>query len=438
MATLSSMTRPHATAPAQMDAAQALRPNFLFALILVYYWIIQFITPSNIFGLYPEQLYTLFVAPMAIYMVFPAIGMIISKRRLDREIWLLVTFLVIVISVSVYRTDSETILTSGYMCLVVGVIYQRRVTISASIVNILFLLSIPVGYYFYIRGWSYYSVLPSFGNISDLSWRVSVLPLISSGAFFALIVFFINLFYRHAFARAICLPVSAYFLLFSGLRTAIFATILAGAYLIARRYGWLRGNFKRIGFFTVVILFFSLSIFSSEQLAQLPILSNDFIRSLIVREDAAYSAALGDQVFTAAIRGWIIERHWYLIADNPLLGVGTFEFQELNTGYELFDNMSTGTEAYLTGLFARVGLPAVLLLLAIFVRRRPVADGRDDFARTIKLVLFLAMITYGSFIVPYDFIFLLMLVAVGNGYVDGRAGVLARPPEAEHMPARTI
>jgi len=410
----------------------------LFSLVLIYYWLVQFIGPTNPFGLADGQLYILFIGPMALYAIFMLLQMLLNRRPLDREVWVLVALLAIVSMASVLRTDRETIQTIGMMCLVIAGVFQQRVTISASLVNLLFLASIPIGFLFYLRGWSPYSVLPSFASITDLSWRVSVFPAIASGAFFALIVLFTNLFYRNALGRAFCLPLAAYFLLFSGLRTAIFAALLAGIYLIARRFGWMSSNFGRVAFFTLVVAFFSLSIFSSEQLAQLPILGNDFIRSLIVRDSAGFEAtALGDQVFSAAIRGWMIEQHWNLIAENPLFGVGTFDFQQLNTGYEFFDKFSGGTEAYLTGLIARIGLPALLLLFAIFARRWPVIDGREDLARTVKLVLFLAMITYGSFIVPYDFIFLLMLIAVGNGYLDGRVRFAPRSGQIAGLPVQT-
>lgn len=424
-----------AAAPAA-PAHRGLRVDPLFTAVFVYYWLVQFIGPTNPFSLTDGQLYGLYLGPMALYAFVTLLQMLASRRPFDREVWILTLMLAIVATVAVFRTDRETIQTTGNMCLVVAVLFQQRVTLNASLINSLFLLSIPIGLLFYLQGWSPYTVLPSFASITDLSWRVSVLPAIASGAFFALVVFFTNIFYRNAFGRAFCLPLSAYFLLFSGLRTAIFAAVLAGVYLILRRYGWLRSNFGRIAFFSVVVGFFALSIFSSDQLARLPILSNDFVRSLIVRNDSAYGiTTLGDQVFTAAIRGWMIEQHWNIIAESPLIGIGTFDFQQLNTGRDVFDNLAGGTEAYLTGLFARIGLPALLLLIAIFGRRHPVPDGRADFARTIKLVLFLAMISYGSFVVPYDFIFLLMVIAVGNGYIDGRVRVAPRRAVRAPVPA---
>lgn len=386
-----------------------------FAVLLTYCWVLQFIGTVPAIGIPEEWLYRMFVGPSALFALMGVVLMLVGRRAFGRDIWILVAFLAVVTMVSLYRTDMATILTIGLMCISLAVILHFQIRISPTHVNILFLMSIPIAAGFHAIGLSDFPVLPSFSSLGTLSWRVSTLPLISSGGFFALMVLFINIFYTSGRFRLICLVGGGYFLLFSGMRTAIFAALLVGAYLMARRSGFLQRSGWRFAFFSAAVGFFTLSIFSSDQLASLPILSNDFIRSLIVREDNLYGLDLGGQVFSAAIRSWMIGEHIALGLSSPLVGIGTFEFQMMHSGYGQFDNLTTGSEAYLTGLFARIGL-LMLPLLYVIYRLRDIPPLERDFTRCMKLILFLAMITYGSFVVPYDFIFLLITVGILNGY----------------------
>ncbi len=169
-------------------------------------------------------------------------------------------------------------------------------------------------------------------------------------------------------------------------------------------------------------------------------MDNAFLRSFLIRDDNPYGFTdPSGQVFSAAIRSWIINEHLTLAFSSPWTGVGTFDLRMIQSGYGTFDNMATGFEAYLTGMFARIGLPMLIFLYAIFFGRRYVPEHLKDMTRCMKLFLFLAMITYGSFIAPYDFIFLLMILAVSGGLgfreapvqvVQGRkgdAGPVMRP-----------
>ena len=103
-----------------------------------------------------------------------------------------------------------------------------------------------------------------------------------------------------------------------------------------------------------------------------------------------------------AIIGWSFKL-------NPILGIGTFDFTAVSIYDPIFGDYGRGSEAFLTGLFARVGLPA-LLLLATFVAAlaRGVRSGQH-LHLAVGIVLFVAMLAYGSFINAYDFVFLAML-----------------------------
>lgn len=386
-----------------------------FAILLTYCWALQFVAVPAI-GIPEDLLYWLIIGPSVAFGLVGTGLMLIGRRAIHSDVWVLAAFLTILIAVSIFRTDMPTILTLGLMCMTLAVILHFRIRISPTHLNILFLASIPISLAFYAIGWSYFPVVPSFASLGTLSWRVSVLPLISAGGFFALIVLFANIFYTSGRFRMVCLVAGGYFLLFSGMRTAIFAALLTGAYTLARRSGFLQGTGQRVAFFGAAVAFFTLSIFSSEQLQNLPILSNDFIRSLVVRQDNPYGIALGGEVFSAAIRSWMIGVHLEWGMSSPIIGIGTFDFQMMQSGYGQFDNLTTGSETYLTGLFARIGLLMLPFLYVIYRVRNSIPPPHHDFVRCVKLILFLSMITYGSFVVPYDFIFLIIIVGILNGY----------------------
>jgi hypothetical protein len=387
-----------------------------FAVLLVSCWALQFLGTVPALGFSDQLLYIMFVVPTSIFALVGVVMVLVSRKKVEQDVWILAVFLGIVGAVSISRSDFPTILTNGLMSAILVTIIHFKIRISPSQLNFLFLLSIPISYAFYASGFTGFPVFPSFSSISTISWRVSVLPLISSGGFFALVVLFVNVFYKTGRFRIVCLPVSLYFLIFSGMRTAIFAALLAGLYFFLRRSGFLSKPIAQFVFFGLAVGFFSLSIFSSDQLANLPILSNDFVRSLIVREESVYDPNLGGELYTAALRSWMIGRHIEFGLSNPLFGIGTFDFQLKQNGYGMFDNATTGSEAYLTGLFARIGLMMLPFIYVIYRARVLRSAEEQDFARCMKLILFLSMITYGSFVVPYDLIFLLMITGILNGY----------------------
>lgn len=206
--------------------------------------------------------------------------------------------------------------------------------------------------------------------------------------------------------------------------------LIAGTYTGLRFSGFLESAFARRTFFMGAIAFLIITVFSSDLLFHIPFLDNAFIRSLILRDDNPYGYVDAQgRAFSVAVRSWMLGQHIDLAMSNPFFGVGTFLLADTHSGYGLFESLGVlGSEAYLTGTFARIGLPFALLLYAIFFAKRPIAEGQADFVRCMKLFLFLAMIFYGSFISPYDLIFLLMMVAIAGGIVPERRATAEAPP----------
>jgi hypothetical protein len=397
----------------------------LFGLLLAYYWGMQFTSGDAVYIFSSDDLYYYYIAPIAAFSLYGIAFVILYFRKVDTAAVLLGLYVAIVAAISIARGDLPTVGAIGLMAVTLFVLYQTRPRVPPALVNVLFLASVVVTTVFYFLGYSVYTAIPGITQNPELWWRISALPHVSSGGFFALFVLFMNICIRGTPLRYTSMGVAGYFVLLSGLRTAVFAGLLAGLYLILRRQGFLQTGKARVIFFLVAATAFVFSVFSTHILAQLPFLNAGFLREVIFR-DQGQTAMIGGQLVSAAARIWIIDQHLSLFASNPLFGVGTFNLQALQSGYGLFDDLTTGSEAYLTGLFARVGLPALLLLYVVFFVNKRMSIAETDFATCIRIFLFPAMITYGSFITPYDFVFLLMAAAISGGVATG-AGARATP-----------
>jgi hypothetical protein len=89
---------------------------------------------------------------------------------------------------------------------------------------------------------------------------------------------------------------------------------------------------------------------------------------------------------------------------DPLFGRGTFEFSDL-----LPEHADTsGSEAFLTALLARTGSLAFLFFYFIYRSAADVAARRDRFAYALMILFAVSALTYGSYIVPYNFVLLMM------------------------------
>ena len=212
--------------------------------------------------------------------------------------------------------------------------------------------------------------------------------------------------------RGFFLVIASYMLIFAGNRTAIFGAALGMFYLWLSSRSFMKEDKGRWLFFLLAISVFVFTVFGSELLLQLPVANNSFVREVLLRDESlGASFDAGGQVGTAAIRVWIIEQHLSIFGQNPLLGVGTFNFVEFTTGYGVIDDLTTGSEAFVTALFARIGLVAVLLFVALLFTRHP---GNQNLALCFRISLAAGMITYGSFVNVYDFVFILLVLGIAG------------------------
>lgn len=391
-----------------------------FPLLLIACWLAQFMS-SDVGPNLPEQvMYWLFVGPSAVFVSLGVAYLFLSRNAIARETWILIVFAGLIVGVSVARRDLNTILAMGLMSMMLIVLIHYRLRVPTNLINILFIASIPLNELFYRIGLSPYSVIPGWGDLQLLSWRVSILPHVATGGFFAVYVLLLNGLNRDAFLRRTCIALALYFVLFTGIRTVVISGLVAGAYLAACYFDLLRSDRAKAIALAVALGLVVLLVYKSNVILEITGLRSGITQQYLVRDDNPYGFVDPEgRPFTVAIRAWMSERQLELAMRNPLVGVGTYDLAMMQSGYELFDNMVSGSETYLTGMLGRIGAMGLLLLYVIFLGRTQAPPEQRELTRCSKAFLFLAMVFYGSFITPYDFIFLILMGTITGGVTTG-------------------
>lgn len=387
--------------------------------ILVYYWAVQFAQASGATGERFSLIYFLFVVPIGLYSVFAFLPLFFSERPFTRPARWIFAFAFIVMIVALLRWDIQTIMTLGLLCMTMIVFLTRQQGPSINLLNKLFLASIPAIMICYYLGQSNYTVYP--GGLDAVWWRVSIFPQVATSAFFSGIVFVSNLVYKDGRYRRLCLCLSLYFLLFSGLRSAIIASALVCIYLYLRRSGYLANFRPKMRYLVAAIAAFVVILLSPELLLSLSSADNPLNFFLFRSTGEVDKNALVATIF----RTMLWEEHLKIMSSNWLFGVGTYDFTALS---ERLGHLTAGSESFLTNNMARVGLLMLLFVAGIISAIKRGLRNNDDMAMAVGIFLFVAMLSYGGFIVGYDFTFLAML-----GLLAGTQ----RKPDAQTLPAPT-
>lgn len=385
-------------------------PRPLFQLLLLYAWAWLYLRVFLGDVTASTGAYLLTVVPVA---VAACVGLLqvaaVSLRQPGMPSPLpLLGFLAAAGLVALGRGDFSSLLSAGLLALTLVWIAQSPTHLPLKTLNGLFLASIGVGTVFYFAGLSDYGVIPGqhlVGLDRGIAWRVSLFPYVPESGFFALVVILANQLLGTGRSRVVFMVVAGYFLVFSGVRSALIALILCEAYvLFARRPGGAGAGLKTALLWALIATFL-LFVSAPTILLLVPGIAEGPIGSYLFREAAAN---LNEASITqSSYRGWLWGRHFDLFLSWPLTGMGTFEFADLNPT-DALAAMGTGSESFLTSWLARVGLcflPFVYYLVRLGDRS---AALPTPFEACVFVTLWVAALAYGSFIVPYNFIFLLL------------------------------
>jgi hypothetical protein len=291
------------------------------------------------------------------------------------------------------------------------VVFNSQSTITIRFLNFLFIVAVLGSIVSYHTGTNPFGYIPDFGDIGNFAsgsvgWRISLFPLVTESSFFALVVIVANYYLNPSASRYFYYGLGLYFLAFSGSRTSLIIFLFFIAFVLINRlfhfhtrplYIWLSP--------LMITLFIFLLSFKS-----LLLLVKDtrigFLNEFIFRSEKGLSEKTSVQ--DVATRTWIWSQHFKIYAKNPVFGVGTFDFNDYKDDTTKAYQQSTGSESFLTGLLARVGLAALLIVFLIFIIQSEAMRNENSLKYVLSFYIFITMISYGSFMVAYNFMFLII------------------------------
>jgi hypothetical protein len=402
----------------------------LFTCLIVVYWLLVFLSPATVEATRGSAVYVLFVAPVMVFALI-ASASLVGRSRFSVRALLLACYAAIVCTVAVLRTDLPTITSTLLATLTLLAITVHRVSPPPTLLNALFLLSIPVGAVLRFADLSIYGVLPGMSLDEEVPWRVSLFPVVPESAFFSATILILNIVRRDLALRRVCIALALYFLLFSGLRSAVAGTMLALAYYFIVRPLSASRPVLKMAYLLAASLTFVAALVASQVLMLLAAVDSDLLNLYLFRSEGA--AESEDALARTIYRNWIWSEHLRIAAQNPLLGVGTLDFAALAADEPVTGRVGSGSESFLTGLYARVGLPSLLFLAFILASIwNGVRRGRHEQLMMGQLLI-VAMLAYGSFIVPYNFVCLVLF-----GYVCSTPYVVIEQRWNDSLPAGAV
>lgn len=265
-----------------------------------------------------------------------------------------------------------------------------------------------------------WGMLPNMTVYDGLDWRISFFPNIANSAVLSLAMFLI-LTQSAALARKhlVVLIIVAYFLLFSFVRTATIGVML---YLSMRWWLGRKPRSARAMFWLALLLGVGINLMVAGSAAIFANLGEfELISRLFLRSESNLSS---EEVFAQLYRPWLWMQHLLLFWESPWkMGLGAFDFfemqiEELNVG-----TTPAGNEAQLTRLLATYGFPGLLYSWYLISRLREIAKNRDVWAVACFPTIALLMMQWGSVFHPSDAngaIFLLIAIHGSQAFVIKR------------------
>lgn len=391
------------------------RVDPLLLTALLFYWCLLYLQSFLPSATDSSSTYWLTILPIS---AVASVGLALSMAKGDypRDNRPLASILVLsalaVLAASLVHGDAASARTMALLVLVLLWLGSVRYGIPVSLLNVLFAASILFGALWFALGLSEYGLLPGQyleGEDRGIQWRISLFPHVPESSFFALTVFLVNQRLQRGLTRLLVCGASLYFVIFSGLRSAVVALLLAEIYIFwnARARHSSGGRALLIAGMLVSFVAALLLAGTFAEDTELPggTLGNFLFRS---ESMSGQDFALGATMY----RAWLWMQHLELFASSPVIGIGTFDFgavisEDLLSGVE-----QSGSESFLTAWLARVGLCFLPFLVYLSVLCRRAAASSSLLEGCIFLVLGVAALAYGSFLVPYNFMFIVLFASL--------------------------
>lgn len=369
-----------------------------FDLLIIYYWIIQVFSfiwvgrPLEDFRF--SFFYFATVLPILIFMGIN-FQWKIFLRGCKKETLSLYIYILLVSLISLARFDYATAYNVTIFSLVIIIIIENNLTINLKLVNKLFILTIIFGICSFHAGINPYGYLPYQGYYN---YRVSLFPKAVVGStYFSLIIVMINYFFNKGHSRWIFIMVGIYFCVLGANRTSAICFFFVLFFMCLTKLFSFRDCPLYRAFLPLAISFFVIMLYNSSFLMRHGDFHNDYLNYIIYHN--ILGAQSEEDLGKTIARTIIWREHYQLFMEEPWFGKGS---------YKLRGSGHMHTESFLTSLLVCVGLMIIPFMLFFFglVRRSMLTQNR--FLYSLLLCILVTMLCYGSFMVPYSFLFLLM------------------------------
>jgi hypothetical protein len=380
--------------------------NLIFGVMLIYSWALSMFADASVLGdtTAGSAMYLAIVAP-AVVIALSNVDRILSSHY-DRSTLALAGFAVVVTLVSIVRRDLATAISIVPLCVTLIAIHNSRLAPGLGLINGLFITSIVVTFTLQVLGTPRYGVIP--GYSADVAWRVSLFPYnVTPSWLLALIVIFANYFRNpNPLARRLYIAAALYFIALSASRTSLIVLAMVCGFLALTQLWRFRERQLYRWLLPVSVALFVIILSGQVLLSLLVGVDNPLFNAVLFRSESG--AADVEAATTSIYRTFIWGAHIEAFLNDPLFGRGTFEFAALSPEYVA----TSGSESFLTALFARTGMLALLFVYFIYRCGVDATTRRDRFAYSLMILFAISAFTYGSYIVPYNFIFLLLFGAM--------------------------
>lgn len=397
--------------------------QFIFGVLIVYTWgLAMFVDHSAIDEQSPFW-YALTVAPAVLFIVM-ALPAIIRPHY--QKATLALVFMSVLASVfSIVRKDFTTALSVTSLCAMLVAIRHTKVTLGYQFANILFVLSIVCAGLMQASDLGLYGIIPGQSADESVAWRISLFPYtVTPSWLFALVVLALNAARNRGLSRFMFMAAALYFLIFSASRTGYIILMLWLAFLVCSRVIHFRRRFFYAAFIPLAMLMFVLALNAESILTILVGFDNPLANAVLFKTENGVGST--DQASTSIARTLVWTTHAQLFLQEPLIGAGTVDVQDITPA--LAQLSSHGTESFLTALFARIGSVAVLFMMFMHYLARGAARRGDKLCYCLLILFAISSLAYGSYIVPYDFVFLIVFAAMNVAHRDSVRHVGWRAP----------
>lgn len=383
--------------------------QFFFNSLVLYYWILMYVLPVDGSLQRLTPLYFATILPIYVYILLN-LNSIIRHRWKKNGVSLMI-FIILVTVISVLRFDVSTIIKLSSVSLIILILIKKEINLSTGFLNFIFILSIVAGILSYYYGTNKFGFIPGMSKanlLEGLGWRVSIFNSVPNSAFFSLLIFIINIFGKKELNinRVLILLLSIYFLVLSGSRTAIliFTNIII-IRVVIYYYGFYNvRKFMVLGF---SLLSFSLSIFYFNSFAlDLYKLDNEFINSLVFKSKDVIKNK--KELEKNNYRTWIWKKHISIYLNKPIFGNGDYNIKSFLLEKEK-TNKTNFSESFLTDTLVKVGLLIIPFLLFFYFTMKASIEDNHPVIYCITISLIILLLSYGSFFVSYNFMFLVFV-----------------------------